>query len=557
MRSPLIPLFLCAGMTTGVLSVGPIGEASAQQRYPQYPGYGYPYSYPGQQQPSYPPPGYQSRYPQQPPPGNSEQSSRSDGSYPRQQYPRQGWPATSYGQQPPADTAAPPQLEVSVPLQTPYQHQPVVLKLRLVSNENLEGIEVETPATGALVFTKLEGPVTGSILAAGRQQIVNDFHYVVTPLMPGPVSIPPFRVKGKQGGNRKIGFELATPASILLDVQPSSEEVKPWLPLHGLVLQSYLEGVERLEVGQPITLIVNTSAVGATGHQLPSFESSLNDTGFLVYRERSENEGQISDDGRYLLGKRSEKFTLVPQHGGKLQIPELRIDWWNVDTHRAESSVVPIRQVVARGEPGDQDDQISDLFPGASSILLWVPLIGLFSVTIGFWVLAWLRNKRFIRVVEEEARILAKFARNRFNAFLVWLAPIRRLQKLRQLFVRSLPRSFRLWFCVQVVDGESDPEVWSYMLKFLSNKHLGIPPQLPMQELGDRLVEIHHLADEARMRSLMLELEQALYGRGLLDFPLWKKRFREQLRPSWLRKRARSKVPPPERLPRLNPDIGS
>ena len=411
---------------------------------------------------------------------------------------------------------------------------------------------------GSLIITKLDGPVVGSLRTNGRQEIINTFHYAVTPLTSGSITIPSIRVTGNQSGGRREGFDLASPASILLEVRPMSAQVQPWLPLHGLVLQSYLEGIDRLEVGQPVTLVVNISAVGATGGQLPSFEQALNKSGFHVYRERSENEGKLSTDGRYLLGKKSETFTLVPQHGGKLQIPELRIDWWNVDTGLPETSVVPIRQIVARGDPGSQDGKIADLFPGASSVLLWVPLIGLFSVTIGFWMLAWLRKKRFMMVVEEEMGILAAFGASRFRAFLAWLSPIRRLQKVRQVFVKALPRSFRLWFCVRVVDGETDPEVWSYMLKFLANKHLSIPPQLPMQELGDRLVAIHHRADTEQMRSLMLELDETLYGKEPLDFFHWKKRFRNQLRPSWLtplRWGGRSRRARPERLPRLNPDM--
>ena len=150
------------------------------------------------------------------------------------------------------------------------------------------------------------------------------------------------------------------------------------------------------------------------------------------------------------------------------------------------------------------------------------------------------------------------FAARRFRAFLAWLSPMRRLQKIRQLFVRSLPRSFRLWFCVRVVDGESDPEVWSYMLKFLANKHLGIPAQLPLPDLGERLADIHRRSDRRRMRELMRELELSLYADGSLDFAAWKRRFRRQLKPSWLPRPGSRRIPRQtarSRLPRLNPGI--
>jgi len=109
-----------------------------------------------------------------------------------------------------------------------------------------------------------------------------------------------------------------------------------------------------------------------------------------------------------------------------------------------------------------------------------------------------------------------------------------------------------------VVDGEDDPEDWSYMLKFLGNKHLGIPAQLPLQEFGDRLSDIHPHSDRQSMRDLMRELEQTLYSDGRMDFSAWKRRFRNQLKPSWLPRLGRKTANRPsanQRLPRLNPGV--
>lgn len=257
------------------------------------------------------------------------------------------------------------------------------------------------------------------------------------------------------------------------------------------------------------------------------------------------------------MGRRTEAFTLVPQQGGKLLIPELKVAWWNVDTDQAEVETVPLRQLIIKGEAVASAGEIPDMFPGASSLVLWIPLIGLFSLTIGFWILSWLRKKRFAQVVEEEIVAVTGFGMRQFKAFLVWLAPIRRLQKVRQIFVRSLPRPFRLWFCVKVVEGEEDPEVWGYMLKFLSNKHLQIPPQLPLKDLGERLSGVHSRADRMQMQELMGELERRLYAGGQLDFPNWKQRFRAQLRPALFPffQQQKRKANTNRRLPKLNPEF--
>ena len=577
-----------------------VSQATAQQRYP---GYGYPYGQQanpyqpygrqaspyqpyGRQAPPYQPyaqPGQQPaypysrqtprpaqpnrpRYPQQPtaPRQPSYQSQPPTPQAPAQPPPTRprsqgNWPGTppATGYSPPAaqsGSGTAPRLQVTVSERRPYLQQTIILTLEVISSSNLTTLQPKLPGSPGLIFGRLDGPVTLSRRRGDRTEIVNRYHYAVTPLRSGEISIPAIHVSGTQAG-RSDRFEIAAPASTLLQVQPAVESVKPWLPLHGLILQSYLKGADKPAAGKPLTLVVDISAIGASGGQLPSFEQLLRNDDFHVYREKSEVEGRLSSDGRYLLGHRTETFTLVPQHGGKVQIPELKVDWWNVDTNRVETATVPIRQLVAAGEPGSLGGSIEALAIGAKDLLLWIPLIGLFAATIGFWILAWLRNKRFVQVVEEEIAILIRFSARRFHQFLVWLAPIRRLQRLRQLFVRSLPRSFRLWFCVRVVDGEDDPEVWAYMLKFLAHKHLGIPPQ-PLLELGRRLSEIHPRSDPRAMDALMQELDNALYGGGDIDFPDWKRRFRRQLRPSWLPapRRAETTTWKPRRhLPELNP----
>jgi hypothetical protein len=173
---------------------------------------------------------------------------------------------------------------------------------------------------------------------------------------------------------------------------------------------------------------------------------------------------------------------------------------------------------------------------------------------LGFWILAWLRRKRFMQVVEEEVAVFAAFSLDQLSSFITWLSPIRRAQKVRQVVVRHLPRGLRLWFCIRLVQGEDSPSDWAYMLRFLANKHLEIPAQLSLQELGQRLSNIHQGSDSAQMGKLMRELDTNLYSpTSDFDFSGWKRRFRSQLRPfPWRRKPSVVRTPH-DRLPPLNP----
>lgn len=514
----------------------------AQQPYAYPPGYmPYPYTAPTQPQQT---PGYNS-YP----------------SFPGRQPAYGNWPTSPYGQALPGSSSEPPEVTASLSTTRGYLQQTLLLTVTIASSRSISTLQPDLPENSGLIFKQIDGPTTRTDSKGGKQQVINQFRYAATPIETGEITLPAIRVKGSFAGGQPASssFEAVSQTPIHLHVLPMDPSVQPWLPLHGLVIQAIVQNLRRPEVGKPISLVVDISAVGASGSQLPSLEERLKESDFRVYREKSTSSGTISADGGQLIGQRTEVFTLVPQHGGKVLIPELIIPWWNVDTHRRESGTVPIKQLLVKGaEDGldkDGNQQIDDLFPGASSFILWVPLIGVFSLTVGFWILAWLRQRRFIQVVEEEIAAVVFYSFLKCTDFITWLAPIRRLQRLRQLFVSNLPRSFRLWFCIRLVNGEDDPEVWAYMLRFLTHKHLGIPTQLPLPELGRRLAAAHPLSREAALEELMQTLDAALYNGGAIDFTSWKQRFRRELRPSLFRRRksAPGKATSSSRLPPLNP----
>lgn len=576
-----------------------MGGAQAQQQYPAYPGYtAYPYSQNGQQQPNryqFKPPRQQQPYQQpyqqayqqpfqqpyrqpyqqpyqQPRTHQYQQPYQQQpqihqyqypGGYPGRQPVQQGYqtrPQPSQYRQAPAPAATvskSPKVEMILAGGKTYLQQTLLLTLRIMSSKSLSNETApDMPSVSGLVIKRLGDPKASTARRDRKQIIITDYRYAVTPLREGLSTIPAIRVRGGLNGTRGSQFDIIAPQAIQLNVLPVVKTVQPWLPLQGLMLKIDLRGADHPEAGKPIGLEVDISAVGATGSQLPSLERQLQKSEFRVYRGKADVTGRISNDGRYILGRRTETFTLVPQHGGKSQIPELTIPWWNVTTDQAESAKAPTREIVVAGESVAGVDAIGDLIPGKSSLLLWVLLIALFAATLGFWILAWLRNKRLLQVVEEETMALSSFAKVQSKAFLTWLAPTHRLQQVRQLFIRSLPRSFRLWLSVRLLESETDPATWTYMLKFLTNKHLGIAPQLPLQELGEQLASIHPRSDPQAIQQQMRELEHSLYHGGSIDFIDWKKRFRQQIKPSWLiPARPKRKSIKPGRLPQLNPGV--
>ncbi|MES9962975.1 MAG: hypothetical protein ABW116_05515 [Candidatus Sedimenticola sp. 20ELBAFRAG] len=505
---------------------------AVQPQYPVYPGYApYPYGAPAQQP----------QQPQQPAQGTTQRPPAYQG------WPGYGYP--SYTQQPQQSVQTAPKAEVTVSQSAPYIQQSLIMALKITSSGNLSRLEPELPRSEGLAVKKLEGPIT----SVQGKQIINEYRYAVTPIRAGQLTLPRFTITGTHADGR-TNFSIETPLPIALNVKPANPTVKPWLPLHAMVLQAYLQNDDHPAAGKPLSLVIDISAVGLTGIQLPSLASQLEGGPFRVYREKTEQQGSLSPDKQFLRGHKTETFTLVPQHGGKLLIPELQVSWWNVDTATVEITKVPVRQLVASGKPGPQTKEGESLLGDGNNLMVLLPLAAGIGFLVGFGILSWLRKRRFAQVVEEEVALFLAFILSRSIAFLTWLSPIRRLQKIRQLLIRALPRPFRLWFCVRLVENEENPMDWSYMLRFLANKHLDIPVQRSLPMIGKQLAQIHRGTSEAEMVALMRELDSSLYGGTDLDFTEWKRRFRRQLRPSLRRRREQSRDRgAANKLPPLNP----
>ena len=499
----------------------------------------------------------------------------------------QGWPMRQqpgYGQTPyyaPTTQAQPPRLEIALSGKSPYVQENILLHLNIISSHNLKTATPQIPQTGNLIFQKIEGPTVSSLKRKGSQEIVTHFIYQVTPLRPGVIEIPPMHVVGEQetGGGYGRGsseFDAVGKQTLVLNVKPADPSSTPWLPLEELNLKSSLPNNARAVAGQPISLTIEMNTIGASGNQLPSLEKQLESKAFRVYRERSHTSTKLNRSKTKILGKRVETFTLVPQFGGDLQLPELRLAWWNTRNDSPQHVSVPVKPLaVSGGAKGNSlfgsSDKDSTFFPSGSPAAFWIPVSVIFGVIFGYWLAIWISNRRkqetpvaaFAPLTNAMKRPFRNMAPafaplgEKFRATRAILNPLTRWQKLRRDLIGMLPLSVRFWFCVRFVEEENDPEVWGYTLRFLANKHLDLPPRAPFADIGNRILEFHPKADPVRVRKLVHDLDQSIYGDARLDFTQWKKEFKYEIRPRIKLQSGKERSQPKQRLPLLNPNTAA
>lgn len=451
-----------------------------------------------------------------------------------------------------------PSVEATLDSSEAYVHQNLILKIDVISQNSLASLDIGLPENDDYVLRKLGDTTAHARKSGSKQEVITRLYYQLIPLKAGELLIPAFEVTGQQTtqGSYLSEFRITTRSPINIDVKPANPSIRPWLPLYNYAVNAKVTNDEIIEEGKPVTVLIEQTAEGMSGTQLPSVEHQLQSEHHKLYRERTEYESTISKSGK-MFGKRIDEFTIVPQHGDMVWIPGISVDWWNIERNRRETSTIPIRHINSdQGIFGLSDPFYGYILPTVDSWMFWMPLAILTFVAGLYWTWIWSQSRSAGSRIRLWLYEMSEPLRERFSSFASRLSPRRHMHRLRRLMADSLPRSFRLWYCVRSADNEKDPEVWSQVLRFLMNRRLGITAQVSMTQLARHIVEIHPGADTARVTTLLQQLENAIYGRGSIDnFDLWKKQFKQQIKPrplKWLRKKGHGKRP---KLPKLNPTM--
>lgn len=474
--------------------------------------YGAPYygPPPGAGWPPAPPPWFQGQPPGQPQgvaPG-----------YPR---PRQARPPVS------APVAvAPSRLECLLTEERPYVQQALILQLDLVTSDNLGTLDLQLPVTADAMLARLDGPRTSARLVGARRELVNRFLVSLVPLRPGVLELPGIRVVGTRAGDRQ---EIAAVCErpFRLQVRPAVPGVTPWLPLRSLNIEAGFDREGPLDPGEPVTLTLEIVALGGTAEQLPSLEDQLSGPGLRAYREQLFTETGLSPGDRRLVARRVETYTLVPQSGGHLALPEMGLVWWNLDRGAAEVARLPIKSLVVRG--GVTSGLSTAMLRGPGSVYVWLGLVGFTLLLVGY-AAGILRGARAAApgISSKGQRVWSARGWTWPGGLASGLGRCARsaLARARSALLLALPARYRFRRCVRRANRASDPAVWCRLLEQeLRAVGLGAGPL----GLAGLVGELDPGGARGSLGRLAGELEGALYGGQVLDFARWKREFARQL----------------------------
>jgi len=456
---------------------------------------------------------------------------------------QKGW--GGYGQRQAASQSPAPRLEWTLSQTQPYVQQNLLLKLRLISGESLTTADPELADSDDALIQKLSGPTSSTRTGSGgRQEVVTDFVLVVTPLHTGRLELPPPAITGTRpgpyGGSER--YEAKAREPIKLQVRPAMTSVRPWLPLQALTLNASVDHPEQVRPGQPVTLALELSAEGAMAAQLPNLENQLTSPDFRVYREQTLTDSGLSKDGRTLVSRRTEYYTLVPQSGGNLRLPEISVPWWNVETGTREVAKLPIRTLNIAGGSGPFNLPTS-ILGGSDWSKVWMPLLAVLLLLAGYWGGVFWRRRQTGEAITGgmpsggaiAVRLRDWLAQSGRSVSETTRTGLRRLHpaplagRAQTAAVGLLPATSRFLMVVRKANQAKDPAEWCDRFEHGARKHLKFYGKNNVPSMTQRILELRPRADQERVARLMEQLDAALYGRQDIDFPRWKRELNHQI----------------------------
>ena len=188
----------------------------------------------------------------------------------------------------------------------------------------------------------------------GVRYNVIEQRYAVIPQRSGTLVIPPETFSGavriaERGRTRRKNLRITSDGHrIEVRAQPDAWPADaPWLPARDLILNQRWDPTPlRLRAGEPVTRSLEIVARGVAASALPDLPE-LEINGASTYANQPVlDEGMATGD---FIASRIESTVLIPEAEGALDLPELRVPWFDVERGEIRMAVIPAQrmQVIA------------------------------------------------------------------------------------------------------------------------------------------------------------------------------------------------------------------
>jgi hypothetical protein len=187
----------------------------------------------------------------------------------------------------------------------------------------------------------------------GRPYNVIERVIALYPQESGEIQISPARFEarvlrdGRITGRKVFESQSHTINVLPIPAPPPEYPRAVWLPARDVQLsEDWSRPPEELDAGEPVTRHVTLSALGQIETQLPATEPPEVD-GLNVYADKPEL--RRANEAGGIRGIRKDQYAIIGLSGGELQLPELRVPWWDIDASEWKVASLPARTLTVKG----------------------------------------------------------------------------------------------------------------------------------------------------------------------------------------------------------------
>ena len=350
----------------------------------------------------------------------------------------------------------------------PYVQQQVDYTITIYDTGGLQGDAPQFIDNGNndWIIKSLGSPTIGSKIVNGRSLREITFRYALFPQKSGTLKTPEVRFQGYYltrsrgyndpfddlfGGNLGgIGFAdmFATRNPVLLTTEQQNINVRPipaengsnwWLPAKQVALMAEWEPRQpQFKVGEAVSRTIYLKAVGVAENQLPDIRFAQTQ-GLKQYPDKAISSSGL-ENGQVVAVKKITNV-YIPTTSGAQTIPEIALDWFNIQTNQMEKAVLPAvnievipsanlpepqpeTQVIqpqtsepVAPQPSQMED-ISDMsIPGGNSNMAYVIAVAAFLVGIIFsWLIFGRRRPNADEIKDYDKYIVKSLKHNDYRA---------------------------------------------------------------------------------------------------------------------------------------------
>lgn len=261
---------------------------------------------------------------------------------------------------PTSNEGAPLYVEAALDRQSVYVQSQLIYTVKIFWAVEAQINEPDDPVVSDALIEKLTDATYKKDIN-GQQYSVFERRYAIFPQKSGSLEIPsitvaallpirnryngffdPFGSQGKQVKLRSNSVE----ARIL--EKPSIYPAKAaWLPADSLTVEEqWSHDPQDLKVGESTTITIITTANGLMAAQLPPIAIAQADK-IKLYQNKAEENNSKESSG--VTGVRKETIALIPTRPGEIQLPEVRVPWWNKQQQTICYATTPAKRLVIHG----------------------------------------------------------------------------------------------------------------------------------------------------------------------------------------------------------------